>query len=111
MSSCLQIDVRCFNVPIAHILVAQLWSFNWAFSLLKFSVKNVLGYLPIIHVDSIPKPPHAPLFKDGEHSEDTSSLQDNDVWHFVMPGVAKDMTETCHGKAVLPSFLVGWQGL
>ena len=99
------VDVKCFHVSFANILVAQLWAAFCSPSRCQLSIENVYWDAAILHAVDMTQPPQPVLFGQGEHAWKVGSGQDLDVGHSVLPGYAQDTADASQVEGV-ESFLL-----
>ena len=80
------VDVKCFCVCLADILVAQLWAAFGSPSRCSLSIENVFWDAAILHAVDMPQPTQPALSEQGEHAWKVGSGQDLGVGHSVLPG-------------------------
>ena len=85
------VDVKCFHVSLADILVAQLWAAFGSPSRCQLSIENVFWDAAILHaIDMLqPTEPALSLPEQGEHAWKVGLGQDLGVRHSVLPRYAK----------------------
>ena len=66
------VDVKCFHVSLADILVAQLWAAFGSPSRCQLSIENVFWYAAILHAVDMPQPTQPAQFEQGEHARKVS---------------------------------------
>ena len=99
------VDVKCFHVSLADILLAQLWAAFGSPSRCHLSIENVFWDVTILHVVDMPQPTQPALSEQGEHARKVSSGQDLVVGHSVLPRYAKDTTDASQMEGI-ESFLL-----
>ena len=62
------VDVKCFHVSIADILVAQLWAAFGSPSRCQLSIENVFWNVAILHAVDMPQPTQLALSEQGKHA-------------------------------------------
>ena len=67
------VDVKCFHVSLADILVAQLWTAFGSPSRCQLSIENVFWDVTILHAVDMPQPTQPALSEQGEHARKVSS--------------------------------------
>ena len=87
------VEVKCFHVSLADILVAQLWAAFGSPSKCQLSIEYVFWDMAILHAVDMPQPMQPALFEQGEHVRKVSSGQDFGAGHSVLPGYAKDTAD------------------
>ena len=100
----LGVDVKCFHVSLADILVAQLWAAFGSPSRCQLSIENVFWDAAILLVVDMPQPTQPAL---SEHAWKVGSGQDLGVGHSVLPRYAKDTTDASQVEGIEPFLLSG----
>ena len=85
----LGVDVKCFHVSLADILVAQLWAAFGSLSRCQLSIENVFWDAAIPHAVDMPQPTQPALSEQGEHARKVGSGQDLGVGHSVLPRIPR----------------------
>ena len=62
------VNVKCFHVSLADILVAQLWAAFGSPSRCQLSIENVFWDAAILHAVDMPQPTQPALSEQGEHA-------------------------------------------
>ena len=75
------VDVKCFHVSLADILVAQKWAAFGSSSRCQLSIKNVFRDAAILYAVDMPQPTQPALSEQGEHARKVGSGQDLGVGH------------------------------
>ena len=75
------VDVKCFHVSLADILVAQLWAVFGSPSRCQLSIENVFWDATILHAVDMPQPTKPALSEQGEHARKVSSGQYLGIGH------------------------------
>ena len=101
----LSVDVKCFHVSIADILVAQLWVTFGCPPRCQLSIKNVFWDATIPHAVDMTQPTQPALSEQDEHAWKVGLGQDLGVRHFVLPGYVQDMADASQVEGV-ESFLL-----
>ena len=99
------VDVKCFHVSLADILVVQLWVAFGSPSRCQLSIENVFWDAAIIHAVDMPQPTQPTLSEQGELARKVSSGQKIGVGHSVLPGYVKDTAHAAQVKGI-ESFLL-----
>ena len=89
----LGVDVKCFHISLADILVVQLWAAFGSPSRCHLSIENVLWDAAILHAVDMPQPTQPTPSEQGEHAWKVGSGQNLGVGHSVLPRYAKDANE------------------
>ena len=103
----ISVDVKCFHVSLADILVAQLWAAFGSPSRCKLSIENVFWDMAILHVVDMPQPAQPVLSEQGEHAWKVGSGQDLGIKHSVLPRYAKDMADASQVEGIEACLLSG----
>ena len=106
----LSVDVKCFHVSLADILVAQLWAAFCSPSRCQLSIENVFWDAVILHAVEMTQPTQPALSEQGEHAWKVSSGQDLGVGHSVLPGYAQDTADASQVEGVVSFLLPGTCG-
>ena len=77
------VDVKCFYVSLADILVARLWAAFGSPSRCQLSIENVFWDAAILHAVDMPQPTQSALSEQGEHALKFGSGQELGVGHSV----------------------------
>ena len=85
----LRVDVRCFHVSLADILIEQLWAAFGSPPRCQLSIENVFWDVAILYALDMTQPTLPALSKQGEHAWKVGSEQNLSVRHSVLPGYAK----------------------
>ena len=101
----LGVDVKCFHVSLADILVAQLWAAFRSPCRCQLSIENVFWDAAILHAVDMPQSTQPALSEQVEHAWKVGSGQDLGVGHSVLPGYAKDMVDASQMEGI-ESFLL-----
>ena len=94
------VDVKCFHVSLADILIAQLLAAFVSPSRCQLSIENVFWDAAIPHAVDMPQPTQPALSEQGEHARKVSSGQDLGVGHSVLPGYAKDTADASQVEGI-----------
>ena len=98
-------DVKCFQVSLADIPVAQLWAAFGSPSRCQLSIEKVFWDAAILHAVDMPQPKQPALSEQGEHAWKVGSGQDLGVGHSVLPGYVKDTADASQVEGI-ESFLL-----
>ena len=79
------VDVKCFHVSLADILVVKLWAAFGSPSRCQLSIENVFWDVAILYAVDMPQPTQPALSEQGEHTRKVSLGQDLGVGHSVLP--------------------------
>ena len=90
------VDVKCFHVSLADILVAQLWAAFGSPCRCQLSLESVFWDAATFHAVDMPQLTQPALSEQGEHARKVGSGQDLGVGHSVLPGYAKDTAGVRH---------------
>ena len=104
------VDVECFHVSLADILVAQLWVAFGSPSRCQLSIENVFWDAAILHAVDMLQPTLPELSEQGEHARKVSSGQDLGVGHSVLPGYTKDTVDASQVEGIESFLLSGIRG-
>ena len=96
----LSVDVKCFHVSLAVILVSQLWAAFGSLSRCQLSIENVLWDEAIVQAADMPQPTQPALSEQGEHARNELGVE-----NYVLPGYAKDMADASQVEGI-ESFLL-----
>ena len=101
------VDVKCFHVCLADILVAQLWPGFGYPSRCQLSIENVFCDAAILHEVDMPQPTQFTLSEQGEHAWKAGSGQDLGFGHSALQGYAKDTADAFQVEGIESFILIG----
>ena len=104
------VDVKCFHVSLADILVAQLWAAFGSPSRCQISIENVFWDATFLHAVDMPQPTEPALSEQGEHARKVGSRQSLGVGHSALPGCAKDTADASQMEGTESFLLSGMCG-
>ena len=90
----LGVDVMCFPVSLADILVTQLWVAFGSPSRCQLSIQNVFWDAAVLRAVDMTQPTQPALSEQSEHAWKVGSGQDLGVGHSALPGYAKNKADS-----------------